>query len=81
MIPSMNTYMTTEEAAAEVGVSRQRFYIIAKRHGVKPSGEMSERGKQGRRVVWLSEQIVEMAQKHRQRLERLAKLQAEISEV
>lgn len=77
----MNTFMTTEEAAAEVGVSRQRFYVIAKRHGVRPSGEMAERGKQGRRAIWLSDQIVEMAKKHRQRLERLAKLQAEISEV
>lgn len=75
----MNTYMTTEEAAAEVGVSRQRFYVIAKRAGVAPAGNLSEKGRQGRRVVWASQQIVELATIHRQRLARLAELQAEIN--
>lgn len=71
----MNKFLTTQEAAAVVGVSRQRFYIIATRYGVSSAGVVKEKGKQGRSVIWRSEDIERMAANHRQRLEALAELQ------
>jgi len=53
-------------------VSRQRFYIIARRNGVSSAGTMHERGKQGRRTIWLSDDITRLADVHRRRLALLA---------
>lgn len=77
----MDKYLTTQEAAAALGVSRQRFYILAKRNGISSAGRMSEKGKQGRRTIWLSGDITRLADAHRRRLALLTQArQIEIEE-
>ena len=71
MMGNMNDeLLTTNEAAARLGISRQGVHYMAKRAGIAPVARPDAPKERGRRVYWMREDILKLAERRRENLRR-----------